>query len=144
MMQAESRNRARRGTAAGLDDLERDVASLPALDTTALRQRWKALFGADPWVSGSISRVCSHHWIPPVGVHVRSVRASSPVASAGANLAKCLKIQRFDGRHPGCGAAKPSSTIPRSTCAGACFVRGRFVMSPYEREYGVRPLFGHN
>ena len=48
MMQAESRNRARRGTAAGLDDLERDVASLPALDTTALRQRWKALFGTDP------------------------------------------------------------------------------------------------
>ena len=46
-----------------------------------------------------------------------------------ANLAKCLAIQRFDGSHPGCSAAKPSSTIPRSTRAGACFVRGRFVMS---------------
>jgi hypothetical protein len=28
--------------------MERDVASLPTLDTAALRQRWKALFGTDP------------------------------------------------------------------------------------------------
>ena len=50
MMRADSRNRARNPPTVGrsFDDLERDVASLPALDTAALRQRWKALFGADP------------------------------------------------------------------------------------------------
>jgi Protein of unknown function (DUF2924) len=50
MMRADSRNRARNPPTVGrsLDDLERDVASLPTLDTAALRQRWKALFGADP------------------------------------------------------------------------------------------------
>jgi hypothetical protein len=50
MMRAASRNRARKsGTIGrGLDDLERNIASLPTLDTAALRQRWKALFGADP------------------------------------------------------------------------------------------------
>jgi DUF2924 family protein len=32
----------------GPDDLERNIASLPTLDTAALRQRWKALFSADP------------------------------------------------------------------------------------------------
>jgi len=31
-----------------LEELTRDVASLPALDVPALRQRWAALFGADP------------------------------------------------------------------------------------------------
>jgi hypothetical protein len=50
MMRADSRNRARNLPTVGrsFDDLGRDLASLPALDTTALRQRWKALFGADP------------------------------------------------------------------------------------------------
>jgi hypothetical protein len=48
MVQTDSRNRPRRRTGAVLDDLERDIASLPTLDTAALRQRWKALFGTDP------------------------------------------------------------------------------------------------
>ena len=50
MMRAASRNRARKRATVGCssDDLAQDVASLGALDTTALRQRWKALFGADP------------------------------------------------------------------------------------------------
>ena len=50
MMQASSRVRARkpRTVGCGSEDLARDVASLPALDTAALRERWKALFGADP------------------------------------------------------------------------------------------------
>ena len=50
MMQASSRDQARkpRTIGYGSEDLARDVASLPALDTAALRKRWKALFGADP------------------------------------------------------------------------------------------------
>jgi hypothetical protein len=50
MMQARSRDRVRkpRSVGCGSEDLVRDVASLPALDAVALRQRWKALFGADP------------------------------------------------------------------------------------------------
>jgi hypothetical protein len=50
MMRAASRNRARKRAPVGCssDDLAQDVASLGALATTALRQRWKALFGTDP------------------------------------------------------------------------------------------------
>ncbi len=50
MMQASSRDRARkpRSVGCGSEDLARAVASLPALDAATLRQRWKALFGADP------------------------------------------------------------------------------------------------
>ena len=50
MMQTSSRDRARkpRTVGCGSEDLVRDVASLTALDAAALRQRWKALFGADP------------------------------------------------------------------------------------------------
>jgi hypothetical protein len=50
MMQASSRDRVRkpRSVGCGSEDLARDVASLPALDAATLRQRWKALFGADP------------------------------------------------------------------------------------------------
>jgi len=50
MMQASSRNRSRKPAIVGYssDDLERDVTSLPTLDMAGLRQRWKALFGADP------------------------------------------------------------------------------------------------
>jgi len=50
MMQASSRDRARKRATVGCssDNLAQDVASLGPLDTTALRERWKALFGADP------------------------------------------------------------------------------------------------
>jgi hypothetical protein len=50
MMQARSRDRVRkpRSVGCGSEDLARDVASLPARDAATLRQRWKALFGADP------------------------------------------------------------------------------------------------
>jgi hypothetical protein len=50
MMQANSRDRARkpRTVGCGSEDLARDVAGLAALDAAALRQRWKALLGADP------------------------------------------------------------------------------------------------
>jgi hypothetical protein len=50
MLRAGSRNRARKRATVGCssDDLAQDVTSLGALDTTALRQRWKALFGIDP------------------------------------------------------------------------------------------------
>src|SRR5258708_26188649 len=50
VMQASSRDRARRPRTVGCgsEDLARDVASLPALDTAALRERWEAPFGADP------------------------------------------------------------------------------------------------
>jgi hypothetical protein len=49
-MQASSRGRARKPytVGCGSEDLARDVASLPGLDAAALRERWKALFGADP------------------------------------------------------------------------------------------------
>src|ERR1700732_1738630 len=49
-MQARSRDRARKPRSVGCDseDLARDVASVSALDAAALRERWKALFGADP------------------------------------------------------------------------------------------------
>ena len=50
MMQARSRVRARRPITVGCDskDLAPEIASLSALDTGALRERWKAQFGADP------------------------------------------------------------------------------------------------
>jgi hypothetical protein len=50
MMRAASRNRARKRATVGCssDDLAQDVAGLGALDTTALRQRWRALFGTEP------------------------------------------------------------------------------------------------
>ena len=50
MMRAASRNRVRKRASGGLSsgDLAQYVASLGALDTAALRQRWKALFGIDP------------------------------------------------------------------------------------------------
>ena len=50
MMQASARDRARRPRTVGCgsEDLARDVASLPALDAATLRERWKALSGADP------------------------------------------------------------------------------------------------
>ena len=50
MMRAASPNRARKRTTVGCssDHLAQDVASLGALDTIVLRQRWKALFGTDP------------------------------------------------------------------------------------------------
>jgi hypothetical protein len=50
MMKASSRDRTRKlnSVGGGSEDLVRYVASLPALETAALRQRWKALFGADP------------------------------------------------------------------------------------------------
>ncbi len=43
-------NQARRPIKVGgaSEDLAREIASLSALDVTALRQRWLALFGADP------------------------------------------------------------------------------------------------
>jgi hypothetical protein len=50
MVLASSRNRVKKPARVGYssEDLARDVTSLPTLDTAALRQRWKALFGADP------------------------------------------------------------------------------------------------
>src|SRR5216684_3662177 len=50
MMQASSRDRAKklRINSCRSEDLARDVAGLAALDAATLRQRWKALFGADP------------------------------------------------------------------------------------------------
>ena len=49
-MLAGSRNRVRKRAGGGLSsgDLAQDFASLGALDTTALRQRCKALFGTNP------------------------------------------------------------------------------------------------
>lgn len=50
MIQASSRVRARRSRTVGYasEGLARDVESLSALDAAALRERWKALFGAEP------------------------------------------------------------------------------------------------
>jgi Protein of unknown function (DUF2924) len=49
MMRSTSRKRNRKPhRAGGSEDLARGIASLSALDITALRQRWVALFGADP------------------------------------------------------------------------------------------------
>jgi hypothetical protein len=50
MIQTDWRNVAKKraGDGCKLDDIERDLASLPTLDTAALRQRWKALLGTDP------------------------------------------------------------------------------------------------
>jgi hypothetical protein len=50
MMQASSRERTRKPRRSGFvsEDLVREIASLSALDTTGLRQKWKGLFGADP------------------------------------------------------------------------------------------------
>jgi len=50
MMQARLRVRARKPVTVVCDseDLAREVTSLSALDTAALRERWKAQFGADP------------------------------------------------------------------------------------------------
>jgi Protein of unknown function (DUF2924) len=49
MMRASSQNRARKPRrVGGSEDLARGIAGLSALDMTALRQRWLALFGADP------------------------------------------------------------------------------------------------
>lgn len=50
MMQTDWRikGRTRSSGSRSSDDLERDVVSLQTLDTDALRQRWKALFGSDP------------------------------------------------------------------------------------------------
>ena len=50
MTQTNSRIRATKRATVGCSsgDLAQDVASLGALDTAALRQRWKVVFGADP------------------------------------------------------------------------------------------------
>jgi hypothetical protein len=47
MIRASSRD-ARPRPAGGSEDLAREIASLSALDAETLRQRWKALIGADP------------------------------------------------------------------------------------------------
>lgn len=49
MTRAISRDRTRKPhRAGGSEDLAREIASLSALDMTALRKKWVALFGADP------------------------------------------------------------------------------------------------
>jgi len=50
MAQAHSGKRTRKppDVRGGSEDLAREIANLSALDAEALRERWKALFGADP------------------------------------------------------------------------------------------------
>lgn len=50
MGRASSKNRDKRSVkvGGGSEDLTREIASLSALDASALRQRWRALFGTDP------------------------------------------------------------------------------------------------
>jgi hypothetical protein len=50
MKRADSRDRTRKRATVDCnsDDLAREVTDLSALDTAALRERWKSVFGADP------------------------------------------------------------------------------------------------
>ena|ERR1700730_3866994 len=107
MMEASSRDRARKPRTS--EDLARDVASLSALEAATLRQRWKALFDADP--------------SPRVGRSLMVSAISFRIQERALGGLKPATQRLLDRIVEGRSEAAPERIPTRRACAGTLLIR---------------------